>query len=134
MPGANEVWFWPGSVRGKNRGTLVWFDAGEDHERLQSALLYKLQQEGLVIELEDEIERLGSPAFKMKLDLGPPGLKHEPCDLLVRKIAEHDAITMCPYCEAHFDVHAGMVFLEGKNNSAPSSDTHKEFERVMRMP
>ncbi len=55
----------------------------------------------------------------------------EPCELLARKIKEHDTITMCPYCKNLFDIHAGMIYLEGKQVDPPPKNTHEYFEKVM---
>lgn len=55
----------------------------------------------------------------------------EPCEMLVDKIREHNTITMCPYCKKLFDIHVGMVFLEGKETESPPRDTHEYFVEVM---
>ena len=57
--------------------------------------------------------------------------KQEPCELLSRKINEHAAITMCPYCNNLFDIHAGMIYLEGKQTNPPPKDVHEYFKQVM---
>lgn len=56
----------------------------------------------------------------------------EPCELLIRKLREHATITKCPYCQRLFDVHVGMVFLEGKETPDSSEWGHTYFEDVMR--
>jgi len=56
----------------------------------------------------------------------------EPCELLTRKIKEHNTITMCPYCNNLFDIHVGMIFLEGKQVDPPPKNTHDYFEEVMK--
>jgi len=55
----------------------------------------------------------------------------EPCELLIQKIREHNTITKCPYCEQLFDIHVGMIFLEGKETPDSSKWGHKYFEEVM---
>lgn len=55
----------------------------------------------------------------------------EPCKLLIKKIDEHNTITKCPYCKELFDIHAGMIFLEGKEINDSGKLEHKYFERVM---
>lgn len=57
----------------------------------------------------------------------------EPCKLLIDKLREHNTITMCPYCRMLFDVHVGLIFLEGKEIEPPPGDTHKYFEQVMQI-
>ena len=57
----------------------------------------------------------------------------EPCQLLIDKIKEHQTITQCPYCEKQFDIHTGMIFLEGKQTSDSSKwGKHEYFEQVMK--
>ncbi len=55
----------------------------------------------------------------------------EPCSQLSDKLKEHNTITMCPHCKQVFDVHVGMVFLEGKQTTTPPKDTHAFFEAMM---
>lgn len=55
----------------------------------------------------------------------------EPCELLNKKLKEHNTIVMCPYCDQLFDVHVGLIFLEGKQIKPPPRDMHKYFEQVM---
>jgi hypothetical protein len=55
----------------------------------------------------------------------------EPCKLLIKKIQEHNAITKCPYCQKLFDIHTGMIFLEGKEINDSSKSGHEYFENVM---
>jgi len=58
--------------------------------------------------------------------------EEEPCQLLVQKMKEHNTITMCPYCRNLFDIHVGIIYLEGKQIDPPPRDTHKHFEEVMK--
>lgn len=55
----------------------------------------------------------------------------EPCKLLVEKLREHNTITKCPYCGKLFDVHVGMLFLEGKETDDQDKWGHTYFEEVM---
>ena len=58
----------------------------------------------------------------------------EPCETLTRTLAEHNTITMCPYCRSLFDVHVGMLFLEGKqapHPGPPLKEAHRYFEEAM---
>jgi len=55
----------------------------------------------------------------------------EPCNLLIDKIREHGTITKCPYCGQLFDIHVGMLFLEGKETEDYRRWGHKYFEEVM---
>lgn len=53
-------------------------------------------------------------------------------DLLTKKIEEHDAIVKCPYCKKLFDIHAGLIFLEGKEVPlAPPGYAIEHFEEIM---
>ena len=57
----------------------------------------------------------------------------EPCELLVDKMREHNTITKCPYCKNLFDIHVGMIFLEGKETPDPNEwGRHQYFEEVMK--
>lgn len=56
----------------------------------------------------------------------------EPCELLIEKIREHNTITKCPYCGELFDIHVGMIFLEGKETSDQSKWDHGYFQEVMK--
>jgi len=55
----------------------------------------------------------------------------EPCELLIEKMREHGTIAKCPYCGELFDIHVGMIFLEGKETADYSKWGHKYFEEVM---
>lgn len=59
-------------------------------------------------------------------------IEREPCTLLSKKIRDHNAITMCPYCKHQFDIHTGMIFLEGKQVDPPPKKTHDFFYEVMK--
>lgn len=53
-------------------------------------------------------------------------------DLLAEKIEEHDAIVKCPYCKKAFDIHTGLIFLEGKEVPiAPPGYGIAHFEEIM---
>ncbi len=59
-----------------------------------------------------------------------------PKELLVEKLKEHQGVIMCPYCKNLFDVHVGMVFLEGKQSSPQSPQSapgyaYQHFEEIM---
>ena len=58
-------------------------------------------------------------------------MNEEPCELLIRKLKDHNTIIMCPYCQSLFDAHVGMIYAEGKETSPPPRDTHGYFEKVM---
>lgn len=60
-------------------------------------------------------------------------MENEPCKPLIDKLREHNTITMCPYCRRLFDVHVGLIFLEGKEIEPPPRNTHKYFEQVMQI-
>jgi len=58
-----------------------------------------------------------------------------PKKLLIRKLKEHDGIIKCPYCKAPFDVHLGMIFLEGKDIPGASPEyCYEHFEEIMAAP
>lgn len=53
-------------------------------------------------------------------------------DLLAEKIEEHDAIVKCPYCKKLFDIHTGLIYLEGKQVPiAPPGYGIAHFEEIM---
>jgi len=53
-------------------------------------------------------------------------------NLLAEKIVEHDAIVKCPYCKELFDIHTGLIFLEGKEVPiAPPGYSIAHFEEIM---
>lgn len=58
-------------------------------------------------------------------------MAEEPCELLIRKLREHGGATKCPHCGNVFDVHLGMVFLEGKEQEYYNKWGHRHFEEVM---
>lgn len=61
-------------------------------------------------------------------------MENEPCDLLIDAVRRKNAITQCPYCERLFDLHVGMMFVEGKQTSDPTKwGKHEYFEQVMRI-
>jgi len=60
-------------------------------------------------------------------------MRNEPCKLLIDKIQEHGTITKCPYCKELFDIHIGMIFLEGKETGDYHKWGHKYFEDVMKV-
>ena len=63
-----EVWFWPGSEPGPVKATMVVFHSSdEEHERLPSASVYRLEKQELVQELKGELEQMGPPLMKMTL-------------------------------------------------------------------
>ena len=59
-------------------------------------------------------------------------MKTEPCDLLIEKLRKHSTITKCPYCKELFDIHVGMISLEGKETADYNKWGHKYFEDVMK--
>jgi len=53
--------------------------------------------------------------------------------LLMEKIVEHDAIVKCPYCKQHFDIHTGLIFVEGKQvPNVPQGYGYTHFEDIMK--
>jgi hypothetical protein len=61
--------------------------------------------------------------------------KWKPSKELIKKIREHGAIVKCPYCKNQFDIHAGIIFLEGKqieNPYIPNPSTEAFFKKVMK--
>jgi hypothetical protein len=61
--------------------------------------------------------------------------KWEPSKELIEKIREHQALVKCPYCKNQFDIHAGIIFLEGKQIESPPGpgrQTEAFFKEVMK--
>ena len=58
-------------------------------------------------------------------------MENEPCNLLIQKLKKHNTIMMCPYCKQLFDIHTGMIFLEGKDTKDVNKLGHDYFVKVM---
>jgi len=62
-----------------------------------------------------------------------------PKKLLIEKLKEHNGMIECPYCKNLFDVHVGMVFMEGKQSPPGSPQSapgyaYQHFEEIMAGP
>lgn len=56
-----------------------------------------------------------------------------PKKLLIEKLREHGGVIKCPYCKNLFDVHVGMIFMEGKQSPqpVPPGYGYLHFEEIM---